>query len=82
MRLDAQLHSNGTTQDDVGGEAIDGIPVLSFASLNDVEDCLLTADHRDIESHERETCSDAGGFWTALNYGVINRLVPELPTAP
>lgn len=80
VRRYAQLHTIGTTQEDPEGEAIDGITVLSFASLNDVEDYLVTADYRDIESHEREVCSDAGEFWTALNYSLINRLMPEVAT--
>jgi len=81
VRRYAQLHTIGSTQDDPEGEVIDGISVLSFASLNDVEDYLSTADYREIEQHEHEACSDAGEFWTALNYSVINRLAPELATA-
>ncbi|WP_244816460.1 hypothetical protein [Caballeronia sp. Lep1P3] len=81
VRRHAQLHTIGTTQENPEGEAIDGNSVLSFASLNDVEDHLVAAHYRDIELHEREACSDAGEFRTALNHSVINRLMPELATA-
>jgi hypothetical protein len=81
VRRYAQLHPFGATQDDPGGETIDGISVLAFASLNDVEDYLVTADHAAIEDAEQALADpETSEFWTAINYSVINRLVPELPT--
>ncbi|APX88172.1 hypothetical protein BV511_16010 [Methylorubrum extorquens] len=81
VRRYAQLHPFGSTQEDPEGSKIDGISVLSFASLNDVEDYLVTADYAAIEASEAELADpEVSEFWTALNYGVINRLVPELAT--
>jgi hypothetical protein len=81
VRRYAQLHPFGSTQEDPEGAKIDGITVLSFASLNDVEDYLTTADHRAIEAAEAEIMDqNTSEFWTAVNYSVINRLVPECAT--
>ncbi|MGX7707807.1 EthD domain-containing protein [Methylobacterium sp. Gmos1] len=81
VRRYAQLHPFGSTQEDPEGSKIDGISVLSFASLNDVEDYLVSADHAAIEAAEIEfTDPDESEFWTAVNYSVVNRLSPELAT--
>lgn len=81
VRRYAQLHPFGSTQEDPEGSKIDGISILSFASLNDVEDYLATDDYVAIEAAEAElTDLKASEFWTAVNYSVINRLVPELAT--
>jgi hypothetical protein len=80
VRRYAQLHTIGSTQEDPEGSRIDGISVLSFPSVNDVEDFLVSPDHADIEAHERELAGDGSEFWTAVNYSVINRLLPELAT--
>lgn len=76
-----QLHPFGSTQEDPEGSKIDGISVFSFASLNDVEDFVATADWAEIEAAEAAlTDTQRSVFWTALNYSVINRLDAELPT--
>lgn len=81
VRRYAQLHPFGSTQEDPEGSKIDGITVLAFASLNDVEDYLVTADYTAIEAAEAEFADPAASeFWTAVNYSVINRLAPELAT--
>jgi hypothetical protein len=81
VRRYAQLHNIGSTQADPEGSLIDAISVLSFASVNDVEDYLATNDYQAIEADEA-TFIDLGRseFWTGLNYSVINRLLPELAT--
>jgi hypothetical protein len=77
----AQLHPFASTLDDPEGSKIDGISVLSFASLNDVEDYLSTTDYAEIEAAEAKLVDlQSSEFWTAINYNVINRLVPELAT--
>ncbi|SDA33032.1 hypothetical protein SAMN02799622_05428 [Methylobacterium sp. UNC378MF] len=81
VRRYAQLHPFGSTQEDPECSKIDGIWVVSFASLSNVEDFLVTADHAAIEAAEAEFAdTGASEFWTAVNYGVVNRLVPELAT--
>ena len=81
VRRYAQLHYLGSTQDDPEGNLMDGISVLCFASTNDVEDYLTHADHAVIEVSESALCDAVGSeWWTAVNYSVINRLLPELAT--
>ena len=60
VRRYAQLHYLGSTQEDPEGSRMDGISVLSFASVNDVEDYLTHADHAAIEVSE-SALSDAVG---------------------
>jgi hypothetical protein len=81
VRRYAQLLYLGSTQDDPEGSRMDGITVMGFASVNDVEDYLTDGDYRAIEADEASLV-DAGGseFWTAVNYAIINRLYPELET--
>jgi hypothetical protein len=76
----AQLHNIGSTQEDPEGSKIDAVSVLSFASLNDVEDYLVSEDHRAIEASENALQGEGSEWWTAINYSVINRLMPELAT--
>lgn len=80
VRRYAQLHNIGSTDKDPEGEKIDAVSVLSFACLNDVEDYLVSDDHRAIEASENALCGAGSEWWTAVNYSVINRLMPELAT--
>jgi len=82
VRRYAQLHNIGSTQQpDPEGNPIDAVSVLSFASINDVEDYLATDDYQTIEADEATFIDLARSeFWTGLNYSVINRLLPELAT--
>lgn len=75
-----QLHNIGSTQDDPEGRKIDAVSVLSFASLNDVEDYLVSADHAAIDASEAALTGEGSEWWTGLHYSVINRLLPELAT--
>jgi hypothetical protein len=81
VRRYAQLHNIGSTQPDPEGSLMDGISVLAFASVNDVEDYLVSDDYRAIEADEAAFADVAQSeFWTGVNYSVINRLLPELAT--
>jgi hypothetical protein len=80
VRRYAQLHNIGSTQHDPEGSKIDAVSVLSFASLNDVEDYLVSADHAAIEASENALQGEGSEWWTALNYSVINRILPERAT--
>jgi len=81
VRRYAQLHNIGSTQFDPEGSRMDAISVLSFASMNDVEDYLASDDYRVVEADEASFTDLAQSeFWTGLNYSVINRLLPELAT--
>jgi hypothetical protein len=80
VRRYAQLHNIGSTQADPEGSRIDAVSVLSFASLNDVEDYLVSADYAAIAASLAALEGDGSEWWTAINYSVINRLGPELAT--
>ncbi len=81
VRRYVQLHNIGATQDDPEGSKIDAVSILAFASLNDVEDYLVSKDHAAIEDSEKALAGAGSEWWTAVNYSVINRLLPELATA-
>ena len=76
----AQLHNIGSTQEDPEGSRIDAVSVLSFASLNDVEDFLVSADYPAIAASLETLQGEGSEWWTAINYSVINRLGPEVTT--
>ncbi|WP_061937662.1 hypothetical protein [Aureimonas sp. AU22] len=59
---------------------MDAVSVLAFASLNDVEDFLVSSDHETIAASEDALCGEGSEWWTAVNYSVINRIEPELAT--
>ena len=80
VRRYAQLHNIGSTQDDPEGSKIDAVSILSFACLNDVEDYLVSAGYAAIEASEHALAGEGSEWWTAVNYSVINRLLPELAT--
>jgi len=80
VRRYAQLHNIGSTQKDPEGSKIDAVSVLSFASLNDVEDYLVSADHAAIAASEQALLGEGSEWWTGINYSVINRLMPEVAT--
>jgi hypothetical protein len=52
VRRYAQLHTVGAAQDAPEGSLIDGISVLAFGSVNDLEDYLVTTDYTDIKAHQ------------------------------
>jgi hypothetical protein len=81
VRRYAQLHNIGSTQYDPEGSLMDAISVLSFASMNDVEDFLVSEEYQAIEADEASFTDLAQSeFWTGITYSVINRLLPELAT--
>ncbi|MCM3270738.1 EthD domain-containing protein [Paenibacillus elgii] len=60
---------------------IDGITIMAFANMNDVEDFLMTDDYSEIEKDERRIADPkASEYWTGLNYNVVNRVYPEHAT--
>ena len=78
VRRYAQLHNIGSTQKDPEGSKIDAVSIFAFASLNDVEDYLVSDDHRAIEASEGKLAGEGSEWWTGINYSVINRLTPEI----
>lgn len=82
VRRYAQLHNVGSTQKDPEGTKIDAVSILAFASMNDVEDFLVSDGYAAIDASERALTGAGSEWWTAINYSVINRLVPEQATRP
>ena len=80
VRRYAQLHNIGSTQKDPEGSKIDAVSILAFASMNDVEDYLVSDDHAAIQASEDALAGEGSEWWTAVNYSVINRLTPEIAT--
>jgi hypothetical protein len=80
VRRYVQLHNIGSTQTDPEGSKIDAVSVLAFASMNDVEDYLVSDDHAAIEASENTLAGEGSEWWSAINYSVINRLMPETAT--
>jgi len=81
VRRYAQLHNIGSTQKDPEGSKIDAVSVLAFASLNDVEDYLVSDDYAAIQASHDALLGEGSEWWTGINYSVINRLLPEVATA-
>jgi len=80
VRRYAQLHNIGSTQKDPEGSKIDAVSVLSFASMNDVEDYLASAGYAAIQASFDGMLDEGSEWWTGINYSVINRLLPEVAT--
>jgi hypothetical protein len=80
VRRYVQLHNIGSTQKDPEGKKIDAVSIFAFASMNDVEDFLVSEGHAAIAASEAALTGEGSEWWTALNYSVINRLMPELAT--
>lgn len=81
-----QLHNIGPTE--VGQPfyhpqtcVIDGVTLMGFTSLNDVEDFLRSSAHAAIADSEAEMAArDSGEYWTAVGFVLVNRVSPELQT--
>ena len=80
VRRYAQLHNIGSTQEDPEGSKIDAVSILAFAGMNDLEDYLVSKDYAAIEASENLMAGEGSEWWSAVNYSVINRLLPELAT--
>ncbi|GLI09148.1 hypothetical protein YDYSG_51800 [Paenibacillus tyrfis] len=81
-----QLHNMGPVSE---GEpfwhpvssGIDGITIMAFANMNDVEDFLMTDEYSEIEKDEHLIADPkVSEYWTGLNYNVVNRVYPEHAT--
>ncbi|MEJ7637386.1 MAG: EthD domain-containing protein [Singulisphaera sp.] len=86
VRRYAQLHNIGPAKEGdlfwhPVGSGWDGITVMSFAGMTDVEDYLMNDDYAAVERDEAEFVDhDRTEYWTGLNYNIINRIYPEQVT--
>jgi hypothetical protein len=61
--------------------AIDGVTLMAFASVNDVEDFLRSPGQQVIAGDEAgKAVSGVAEYWTAIGCVLVNRVFPELPT--
>lgn len=61
---------------------IDGVTLMSFTSVGDVEDFLRSPEHKSIaEDESRMMDPTASEWWTTIDMVLINRIAPEYATA-
>ena len=61
---------------------IDGVSLLAFASVNDLEEFLLSPAYRDIAQQEAAMTDAASQWWTAIGMVIVNRIHPEVASRP
>lgn len=86
VRRYVQLHNIGPVRE---GEPfyhpatsrIDGVTIMSFASMKDVESFLLSDSYAEILQAERSIAApESGEYWTGVNFSVVDHLTPEKTT--
>ncbi|MEW6339340.1 MAG: EthD domain-containing protein [Paraburkholderia sp.] len=81
-----QLHNIGATEPGQPffhpvGHKIDGVSIMGFTSINDLEDFLLDPGVAQLAHKEAEFVAQEGGeYWTGLSYQVVNQIYPETAT--
>ena len=81
-----QLHNIGPTEPGQPlyhpqASGIDGVTLMGFASIDDLEDFLRSREHKAIaEDEARVTDSAAGEWWTTIGMMLVNRIAPERAT--
>ena len=87
VRRYVQLHSIGPTQPGEtlyhpGASLFDGVSLLSFASVDDLEDFLRSEDYLVIANDEKRMMdTDAGEWWTSIGLTIVNRIIFEKTTS-
>ncbi|WP_436595874.1 EthD domain-containing protein [Pseudomonas aeruginosa] len=83
VRRYVQLHSIGPQIDGEpffhpAARRIDGVTIMSFASMKDLESFLLSDSYAEIEQSERSIASaDASEYWTGVTFSVVDHTTPE-----
>jgi hypothetical protein len=86
VRRYVQLHNIGPTEPGQPlyhpqARAIDGVTLMGFSSINDLEDFLCSREHKAINEDEaRMTDPAAGEWWTTIGMVLVNRIAPERTT--
>lgn len=82
-----QLHNIGPAKEGEpfyhsATKQIDGVTVMSFASMKDVETFLSSDSYVEILQDERSIAMpEAGEYWTGVTLSVVDRTAPERVTA-
>ncbi|OQS12162.1 hypothetical protein B0T37_05965 [Chromobacterium violaceum] len=86
VRRYVQLHAIGPEQEGQpfwhpASNKIDGVTLMAFSSLNDLEDFMLSEDYQAIERDEQRFAdAERSDFWTAMGINVVNRIQQEVAT--
>lgn len=86
VRRYVQLHNIGPTEEGQPlyhpqASGIDGVTLMSFDNLGDLEDFLLSPEYKKIVGYESLMMDIAAGeWWTTIDIVLINRISPELAT--
>lgn len=86
VRRYVQLHNIGPTEPGQPlyhpqASGIDGVTLMGFASINDLEDFLRSPKHKAItEDEARMTDPAVGEWWTTIGMVLVNRIAPEHAT--
>ncbi|MDX7990738.1 hypothetical protein [Xenorhabdus littoralis] len=79
-----QLHNIGPTEEGQPfyhkyTSSLDGVSLLSFSSINDLEDYLRSPLYQDLIAFEA-TKNETTEYWTSTSITLVNRIRPEYPT--
>lgn len=83
----AQLHNVGPIKKDEPlwhhmASQIDGVTLMSFSCMNDVEDYLMSDDYLEVEADEYTISNrQESEYWTALSHNIVNQIYPERATS-
>lgn len=81
-----QLHNIGPTESGQPlyhpqASGIDGVTLMDFANINDLEDFLRSPEQKAIaEDEARMTDAAAGEWWTTIGMALVNRIASECAT--
>ncbi|MBD2796367.1 hypothetical protein ID856_07420 [Xenorhabdus sp. 18] len=79
-----QLHNIGPTEEGQPfyhkyTSSLDGVSLLSFSNINDLEDYLRSPLYQDLSALEA-TKNGVTEYWTSASITLVNRIHPEYPT--
>jgi hypothetical protein len=57
-------------------QRIDGVSLMGFSSMNDIEEFVASDGYRAIEAHEKTLCTERE-YWSAVNFVMLNRMRKE-----
>jgi hypothetical protein len=82
----AQLHNLGPRKQGelfwhLVGQSYDGITVMEFHNMADLEDLLMSPDYKEIEADEAQYLDmTTSEYWAAINHNMIDKIMNEVPT--
>ncbi len=83
VRRYVQLHNVGPTVErepffHPETSLIDGVTLMAFSTMRDVETFLMSESHAVIAADEQSiSTAEAGDYWSGVNFSIVDRLPPE-----